>query len=182
MFGIPEDSYKIRESASPENANFMTVKVVDQSNLALRLISENGVISAAKMGEVVRTALKRALAQVNHRVMINRQVVRISLSDKGLALTLTPKPENSITIAANFFKGAPWRKKGANKGAKKGHFSEKRAKKGLPYIQTSMNYYIFIFFPFTSALHLFTKNVPYFSRGDKRQSQNLLSSLSVRFR
>ena len=65
-------------------------------------------------------------------------------------------------IVANFFKGAPSRKKGAKKGAffrKKGQ--KRGKKKGLPYIQTSINYYILIFSPFTSALHLFTKNVPY---------------------
>merc|ERR1712226_435425 len=97
VFGIPEASYEIRAPDVHEDANFMPVKVLNQSNPALMLISENGVISAAKMREVVRTALKRALAQLNYRVIVNRQGVRISLSDEGLPLTLTLKPENSIT-------------------------------------------------------------------------------------
>ena len=65
-------------------------------------------------------------------------------------------------IGANFFKGAPSRKKGAKKGAffrKKGQ--KRGKKKGLPYIQTSIYYFILIVYPFTSALHLFVKNVPY---------------------
>jgi len=97
VFGIPEASYVISAADRVEDANFMPVKVLNQSNPALMLVSDNGFISAAKMREVVRTALKRALTQLQYRVMVNRQGVRISLSEKGLPLTLTLRPENSIT-------------------------------------------------------------------------------------
>merc|ERR1711971_1457764 len=61
VFGIPETAYTIRESS--EDPNFMCFDVVDPKNETVQLVAERGRISAARMKEILKTALDRAVTR-----------------------------------------------------------------------------------------------------------------------
>ena len=85
VFGIPETAYQIREST--KDPNFMCFEVVDPRNEAVQLVAEEGRISAARMKEILKTALDRALTKLEHTVTVDGQRVRVTRSDT-LPLTL----------------------------------------------------------------------------------------------
>ena len=89
VFGIPETAYTIRESK--EDPNFMCFDVVDPKNETVQLVAERGRISAARMKEILKTALDRALTRLEHSVDVGGLHVRVTRSDT-LPLTLKMVP------------------------------------------------------------------------------------------
>merc|ERR1711971_64363 len=89
VFGIPETAYTIRESS--EDPNFMCFDVVDPKNETVQLVAERGRISAARMKEILKTALDRALTRLEHSVDVEGLHVRVTRSDT-LPLTLKMVP------------------------------------------------------------------------------------------
>ena len=85
VFGIPETAYKICEST--EDPNYMCFEVVDPRSEAIQLVAEEGRISAARMKEILKTALDRALTKLEQTVTVDGQRVRVTRSDT-LPLTL----------------------------------------------------------------------------------------------
>ena len=85
VFGIPETAYRICEST--EDPNYMCFEVVDPRSEAIQLVAEEGRISAARMKEILKTALDRALTKLEQTVIVDGQRVRVTRSDT-LPLTL----------------------------------------------------------------------------------------------
>ena len=94
VFGIPETAYQIREST--EDPNFMCFDVVNPKDESVQLVAERGKISAARMKEILKTALDRALTKLEHSVDVDGLHVRVTRSDT-LPLTLKMVP-NSDTL------------------------------------------------------------------------------------
>ena len=99
VFGVPEGSYQIRRPSSNDDqseCNFMEFIVTDCQDNTINLIAENGRISAAKMKEVLKTALDRALTRLKNRVVSESgEGVRVTRTE-GLALTLKLQPDSKF--------------------------------------------------------------------------------------